>query len=225
MKKTLYAAIFLGLVSCASTGNQFPIEKEFDKSSPNSLIVMGLTSSSDFFGFRKPRLNWRKFDPSTNSVEDEIISVYHPTGLASIGSDGEALDKRPYHIFEVSLGHYYLESIWQKYITRKGGGLTEVYRTLMAKKNSPSFEARSGEITYIGDFRYGGEGYDIQSLSPAEPNLKKATAFLRAFPKIQSQFRSRPVKIISYECEETSVFFEDGFTCKPESIIISDDSH
>jgi|GEM_PF-6132558 len=213
----------LALAACASkTGNQITSETTFNGASPNGLVIVGFDDEQEFDGQPKPKLNWRRFDPTNMRASGELIPVSVPSNLKSALYDDSNETSRPYYIFELPPGSYYIESLFQSYDFKKAVKREETSnRTVLLGSYSPSITVRPGEISYIGEYRYGVDGAAITRLNPAAPQIDRARALIGTYNGVFGDVAYQEPRPVKFSCNQTRTTFQREFNCAVDTVSLA----
>ena len=211
------------LVSCAAkTGNQITAESTFNAASPNGLVIVGFDDEREFDGQPKPKLNWRRFDPATMRASGELIPVSVPSNIKTVLYDDSNETSRPYYVFELPPGNYYIESLFQSYDFKKAVKREETAnRTVLLGSYSPSITVRPGEILYIGEYRYGVDGAAITRLNPAPPQIERARSLIATYNGVFGNVVYREPKPVKFSCNQTRTTFQREFNCAVNTVSLA----
>ena len=222
MRFLVLSLVFLVTACAKTTGNQVMPDTTFNRASANGLVIVGFDDEREFNGQPKPKLNWRRFDPSTMRAEGELIPISAPKTITSALYDDSNETSRPYYVFELPPGNYYIESLFQSYEFKKAVKREDTAnRTVLLGSYSPSITVRPGEISYIGEYRYGVDGAAITRISLAAPQMARAKSLIGTYSGIFGEVTFQDPRPVSFSCNQTRTTFQREFNCAVSSVSLA----
>ena len=222
MRFLVLSLVFLMTACAQNTGNQITPETNFNRASANGLVIVGFDDENEFNGQPKPKLNWRRFDPSTMRASGELIPISAPKTITSALYDNSNETSRPYYVFELPPGNYYIESLFQSYDFKKAVKREETAnRTVLLGSYAPSVAVRPGEISYIGEFRYGVDGAAITRLNPVAPQIDRAKSLIGTFRGIFGDVVYQEPRPVTFSCNQTRTTFQKEFNCAVNTVSLA----
>lgn len=206
------------LAACGS--GQASRDVQFDQSSAQALLVMGVDVRSDY---KRPSFLVRMFDPETGQPMKPQKTIHPRDDILTAGQKFSAYftgqDARPgghsYFVFELSAGHWFLEQVNGMY----NDGFTSYSSTVQFSRGTPTFEAVPGRVTYLGEYALAGSYGGGLSLMQLPADVERARTELNSFSQVSSEMTFVEPKVRSYECVKTRILWGEKKCARSEMVI------